>query len=259
MPATGRIYAMDVNALVDERRDPIAATRAAARFLRHNYEQLEEAWPLAITAYNHGPAGVRRAIGDTGTTDIGVIVQRYKGPAFGFASRNFYAEFLAAVEVDQYRQAYFGDLTVEKPEPTRVVPLDRSVGIEVAARLAGTDRDMVASLNPALMDPVVDGRRAIPAGYELRLPVEHSSGFAERFAQLGAEQRVMRVSSPAVGPRRASSRAVASAHRVGRGDTLSEIAQRYRVSVASLKTANRLKGKGKELRPGQVLKIPRRT
>ncbi len=263
MPATGRIYAMDVNGLIDERRDPIASTRAAARFLRHNYEQLDDEWPLAITAYNHGPAGVRRAINDTGTTDIGTIVQRYRGPAFGFASRNFYAEFLAALDVDRHREAYFGPLSVETPEPTRVVSLDRPVGIEVAARLASTERDTVASLNPALMDPVLSGRRLIPAGYDLRLPADHSTGFEERLAQFGAEQRVMRVAAPSVpsrlsvSSRRGTARAVTTAHRVGRGDTLSEIAQRYRVSVASLRTANRLKGKS--LRAGQVLKIPRRT
>jgi membrane-bound lytic murein transglycosylase D len=129
MPATGRLYAMDVNDSVDERRDPIASTRAAARFLRHNYEALEDSWPLAITAYNHGPAGIRRAISATGTTDIGVIVGRYDGPAFGFASRNFYAEFLAALDVDRHREAWFGKLDVHQPEPTRVIPLERSLGI----------------------------------------------------------------------------------------------------------------------------------
>jgi len=256
MPATGRIYAMDVNDSVDDRRDPIASTRAAARFLRHNYEALEEAWPLAITAYNHGPAGLRRAIAETGTTDIATIVARYKGPSFGFASRNFYAEFLAALDVDRHREAYFGVMSVHEPEPTRVIPLERSLGIEVAARLAGTDRTTVASLNPALMDPVVGGRRSIPAGYALRLPADRSSGFEERLAKLGAEQRVMRVASAAPW-RRSAGRGVTNAHRVGRGDTLSEIAQRYGVSVASLRTANRLKRS--EIRPGQVLKIPRRT
>jgi membrane-bound lytic murein transglycosylase D len=261
MPSTGRLYAMDVNDHVDERRDPIASTRAAARFLRHNYEALEDQWPLAITAYNHGPAGIRRAISDTGTTDIGVIVERYRGPSFGFASRNFYAEFVAALDVDRHREAYFGKLPVPSSVPTRVIPLERSLGMEVAARLAGSDRDTLASLNPALMDAVVDGRRAIPAGYALRMPAEGSSGFEERLAQYGAEQRVMRVVATRPSARRGSASrgggGVTTAHRVGRGDTLSEIAQRYGVSVASLRTANRLK-RG-DIRPGQVLKIPRRT
>src|SRR5262249_49988530 len=101
------------------------------------------------------------------------------------------------------------------------------------------------------------GRRAIPAGYDLRLPAERSSGFEERYAELGAEQRVMRVANPSVTARRSPARTVGSAHRVGRGGTLSHLAQRYRVNVASLRTANRIKGK--QIRPGQVLKIPRRT
>jgi membrane-bound lytic murein transglycosylase D len=257
MPSTGRLYAMDVNDSVDERRDPIASTRAAARFLRHNYEALDNSWPLAITAYNHGPAGMRRAINATGTSDIAVIVQRYNGAAFGFASRNFYAEFIAALDVDRHHEAWFGKLEKYTPEPTRVIPLERSLGIEVAARLAGTDRLTVAAHNPALMDAVVDGRRSIPAGYALRLPSTGSSGFEERLAQLGAEQRVMRVAATRPTTRRSASRGLTTAHRVGRGDTLSEIAQRYGVSVASLRTANRLKKS--EIRPGQVLKIPRRT
>jgi membrane-bound lytic murein transglycosylase D len=258
MPTTGRLYAMDVNGVVDERRDPIASTRAAARFLRHNHELLEGAWPLAITAYNHGPYGMRRAIRETGTTDIATIVHYYRGPSFGFASRNFYAEFLAALDVDRHRHAYFGELGVDTPDPTHVIELDHPVGIDVAARLGRTDRDTLAALNPALMDVVVAGRRSIPAGYALRLPAEHAPGFEERLADFAAEQRVVRVSAPAVASRRASRRAPASAHRVARGDTLSEIAQRYGVSVGSLRTANGLRGKA-GIRPGQMLKIPRRT
>jgi membrane-bound lytic murein transglycosylase D len=81
MPRTGRLF-MRVDTLVDERRDPIAATRGAARFLRRLHDRLGT-WPLAITAYNHGPTGVARAVRGLGTRDIGTIVSRYDGPAFG--------------------------------------------------------------------------------------------------------------------------------------------------------------------------------
>ena len=86
---TGRLY-MRVDHIVDERRDPFVASEAAARLLRSNYERLGT-WPLAITAYNHGPGGIAKAVRHLGTRDIGVIVGRYRSPSFGFASRNFYS------------------------------------------------------------------------------------------------------------------------------------------------------------------------
>src|SRR5437870_3411812 len=95
MPKTGRLF-MRVDNLVDERRDPISSTRAAARFLARVHDMLDT-WPLTITAYNHGPQGVARAVSEVGTTDIATIVRDYHGKAFGFASRNFYVEFLAAL------------------------------------------------------------------------------------------------------------------------------------------------------------------
>ncbi len=258
MPSTGRRF-LDVNDHVDERRDPIASTRAAARFLRENYERLGS-WPLAITAYNHGPGGMSRAMRETGTSDIATIVRVYNGPAFGFASRNFYAEFLAALDVDRHADAYFGATHPEERPETREHDLEQPVGIEVAARLAGTDADTLAGLNPALLSPVVTGRRHIPSGYRLRLPAQGSAGFDDRLDELVAETRVTRVATPkAPEPRARSKRngAVAT-HRVKRGQTLSGIAQRYGVSLAALKTANGLGRRG-TVKTGQVLRIPGRT
>lgn len=83
---------------VDERRDPIRSADAAARLLREHYENLGS-WPLAITAYNHGRSGVRQAVATVGSADLGEIIRLYQGPRFGFASKNFYAEFLAALDV----------------------------------------------------------------------------------------------------------------------------------------------------------------
>lgn len=96
--STARIFGLTVRGRRDDRRDPHRSTLAAARMLQHHYAELGS-WPLAITAYNHGLEGVRRAVGVVGTDDIGRIVAEYRGPRFGFASRNFYAEFLAAVDI----------------------------------------------------------------------------------------------------------------------------------------------------------------
>src|SRR5439155_1379467 len=104
--------------LVDERRDPISSTRAAARFSTRVHDMLDT-WPLTITAYNHGPDGVARAVSEVGTNDIATIVRDYHGKAFGFASRNFYVEFLAALEVERDHRTYFGDLHGEPPPRVR--------------------------------------------------------------------------------------------------------------------------------------------
>src|SRR4029453_14806897 len=88
MRGTGRRF-MKVDYVIDERLDPITSTRAAARLLRENYGILGS-WPLALTAYNHGAAGMNGAVEKVGTSRIEVIIARYDSPSFGFASRNFY-------------------------------------------------------------------------------------------------------------------------------------------------------------------------
>jgi len=255
MPATGRRF-LRVDNLVDERRDPITATRAAAQFLGHLHDALG-AWPLAITAYNHGPEGIARAVEETGSTDIATIVRDYRGAAFGFASRNFYAEFLAALDIDGDYQKYFGELPLERPLRGREHRLERSVGIETAARLAHTDREELATLNPALSAMVVGGRRPIPAGYRLRLPESGATAFASRLADVPAEPRVVRAAARSVvhKGKTAPVRTAFVTHRVRRGQTLSHIAKQHRVSVARLMSANRLR-KASTLKPGQTIKIP---
>jgi hypothetical protein len=104
-PAARRL--LHIGRRADERQDPLKATHAAARILKANHASLGS-WPLAITAYNHGPGGVARGVREVGSQDISELVSRYRGPAFGFASRNFYAEFLAALEVVSERQLHFG-------------------------------------------------------------------------------------------------------------------------------------------------------
>ena len=113
MPGTGRRF-LRIDGSVDERLDPILATRAAAQFMRENYIQLGT-WPLAIKAYNHGPAGIARAVRDIGTTDAATIIESYRGPSYKFASRNFFPEFLAALHVERNYRKYFGDLPLDPP------------------------------------------------------------------------------------------------------------------------------------------------
>jgi membrane-bound lytic murein transglycosylase D len=239
MPATGRRY-MQIGGVVDERRDPIRATRGAARYLKQN-ERLLGSWPLAITAYNHGEGGVLRAVRQTGTSDIGRIVREYRGPRFGFASRNFYAEFVAALEVERDHRTHFGELTFEAPVRTDEVRLGHAVAGKVAAQCAGASTVELAVLNPAVDGAVFHRNGNIPAGYVLRVPHGGAKAFEQRLAGVPASRRV-------ITPPRAAT------HRVAGGQTLSHIAHRYGVSVSSLQRANRLRGT--TIRVGQVLSIP---
>jgi membrane-bound lytic murein transglycosylase D len=99
MRSTGRRY-LKITRRQDERRDPLRATEGAAHLLRDNYAELGS-WPLAIVAYNHGAGGMQRAQRQIGSQAIEEILANYAGPRFGFASKNFYPEFLAALEVLQ--------------------------------------------------------------------------------------------------------------------------------------------------------------
>jgi membrane-bound lytic murein transglycosylase D len=99
----------------DERRDPVRSSAIAARHLRALHGRFGS-WPLALTAYNHGPTGVQRARAALGSDDLGAIVERYAGPGFGFASKNFYASFLAARHVLRHAPTYFPDV-----KPARMV------------------------------------------------------------------------------------------------------------------------------------------
>jgi membrane-bound lytic murein transglycosylase D len=257
MPTTGRRF-LRIDGAVDERLDPIRSTRAAARFLRENYDRLGT-WPLAIKAYNHGPAGIARAVRDVGTTDAATIIERYRGPAYKFASRNFYPEFLAALQVERNHRKYFGDLPLDPPLATDTIQLAQHTPLRTAARCAGTDRLEIAALNPSLLPTVRDGRRPIPSGYALRLP----NGTAHRFRACAdslppSEVQVARRQAPS---RRAAERAgkrtkYASAvvHRVKPGQTLSQIASLYGCSVERIRRGNKLKGS--TIRAGQLLRIP---
>jgi membrane-bound lytic murein transglycosylase D len=116
---TGKQY-MRITRYHDDRLDPITETRAAAALLRSNYEALGS-WPLAITAYNYGTGGTLAAAAEYGG-DYDRIVRSYNGPHFGFAVRNYYPEFLAALQIHQDEDKYFPDLKYSgtpQPPPVR--------------------------------------------------------------------------------------------------------------------------------------------
>ena len=188
MPSTGRLYDMRVSDAIDERRDPLIATEAAARFLKANYDRLG-AWPLAITAYNHGPGGVAEAVNTVGSRDIGDIVRSYRWKNFGFASRNFYTEFLAALDIERNHAKHFGTIEMAAPIAYDEVAVESSLSLSRAAELAGTDIDEVRALNPALGSTIRNGSSPVPPGYQLHLPTGTQSTFQERYRAWQDEER----------------------------------------------------------------------
>src|SRR5580692_10269557 len=190
MRSTGRRY-MRIDNAVDERMDPFRATEAAAQLLSYNYRLLGS-WPLAITAYNHGSEGMLRAREQLGTDDIVRVVREYHSPTFGFASRNFYVSFLAALTIAENPDKYFGALR-RGAEPQFVeVKLSTSASSAALVKTLGVERDTLRELNPALRPAVWNGQRAIPAGYVVRLPGSATQWTSDLLAQrLGAAKPVL--------------------------------------------------------------------
>ncbi len=238
--STGRLY-LNIDYVVDERLDPIRATRAAAELLRRNYERLGT-WPLAITAYNHGAAGMERAKRVLGTDDIAVIVEKYQSRIFGFASRNFYVQFLAAREIVHDYRRYFGDLQRHTPESVDRVTLPFYADINDLERYLGVDAKVIARYNPALRPPVFRGFKRIPAGYTLHLPGGTVSPDAGTWLAALPEDR------------RYDQQAASRFHTVSRGQTLSRIAQMHNTSVSTIVTLNNLRS-AHRIYPGQVLEL----
>ena len=244
MPRTGRLHGLRIDRVVDERRDPLRATRAAARYLRGAYEALGT-WPLAITSYNHGVKGIAKGVRTVGSRDIEALVTRYDGRGFGFAGRNFYVEFLAAVEIERETERYFGPIEIEPLPHTEELLLVRSLGLTEVARAAGVSREELVSHNPALGSQVVRGRARVPRGYRVRLPAESRAEFEGQMAKLKAAPAE---EPPADAP---------GVHRVRRGETLWDIARRYGTSVEALLDANEI-ADARRVMPGRRLRIPER-
>ncbi len=114
--ATGRQY-MRITRYRDDRLSPVRSTEAAAKLLRYNYDTLHD-WPLAITAYDYGTGGMAQAATLYGD-NYERVVEEYNGPHFGFAVKNYYAEFLAAAQVHRYEDKYFPGIQYESVPPPR--------------------------------------------------------------------------------------------------------------------------------------------
>ena len=196
---------------------------------------------MALTAYNHGAGGIARAVRQTGTTDIEKIIANYRGRAFGFASRNFYTQFLAVIHVENNAQAYFGDFRLDPAPSFREVVTDAYIDAEVFARSIGISLEQLEADNRALRPAIWEGNKRIPNDYPIKLR-EQAVDSGDLLALIPNDFK-FDVQTPDV------------AYVVERGDSLSVIARRFDTSVNRLVSLNQLRSRNR-IQIGQRLLLP---
>lgn len=188
MPDTARLF-MTVNNYIDERLSPLKASYGAAVLLGEN-RSLLKSWPLAITAYNHGPNGMQRAVKAVGSRDFDAILSKYHSPSFGFASRNFYSEFLAARHV--YKEDFL-DKRNSNRNPLRIdrIRLEEPISIHQILSSTPLKQEQLASYNRCLLPRAFSTHRhrPLPKGFEIIVPQEIASDIRKGIRNVSYSQR----------------------------------------------------------------------
>lgn len=242
MRGTGKLYGMKIDYTIDERRDPILATIAAAKYLSSSYQELKS-WPLAITSYNHGVYGIKRAVAQTGSRDLGYIIQNYSSKSFKFASSNFYGCFIAASDLAQNHTSYFPEIVLLSPVKYTNFTLPNYIHPDILCRYFNLSMETFESLNPAIRPVVFKQNKMLPKGVIIHLPVAFSSENA--YALLNKIPDSLKATEPER----------PQYYKVSKGDNLYSIASRLGISVNELLLENNISKKN-VIRAGQVLRIP---
>ena len=236
MIGTGKIYGLESNSLVDERRDPIKATWAAARYLKEMYAIYGD-WNLVIAAYNCGPGtinkAIRRANGETDYWKIYNLLPK--------ETRGYVPAFIAA----NYVMTYYCDhnicpMETNIPASTDTVQVNKNLHFEQIADLCNVPLDQIKSLNPQYKKQVIPGDSK---PYTLRLPIEAISNFIDK-----QDTPSTRKATTAV-----AGKGKLSYYTIKSGDTLSTIAGKYGVSVKDIQRWNGMSNT--KIAAGKRLKI----
>lgn len=166
---TAQIF-MKVNSVIDERYDPISSSQAACSLLKINYRETGD-WGLAITAYNHGLTGMVEGAKRYGRNYIEVR-KKYHSPSFQFASKNFYPEFLAAVEIMENLEKYFPGVNSSATLKMIRYKLKKPVVLPLLAKNCGIDIAILKELNPGYTYNVWKGKLPVPAGFHVNMPLK---------------------------------------------------------------------------------------
>ncbi|MDE2731080.1 MAG: LysM peptidoglycan-binding domain-containing protein [Bacteroidota bacterium] len=235
MRATGAAYGLEVNDYVDERMDPIKATRAAAKHLKDLHRTYWGDWHVALAGYNCSPRCIKRAISRAGRTTANPPSFWTMSPYLPKQTQGYIPQFIAFALIMSNPTAFGLPAASDGPEfAYDVVPVLGMLSLETIAEMVGTTKDEIQDLNPELRRGVLPPS-AEP--YPLRIPLNTFARFAEAFEQLPDSKK----RPPAT-------------HVVRRGDTLGRISSRYGTSVQTLMRTNGLRRT--VIHPGQELVVP---
>ena len=250
MLKTGKIYGLENNSLVDDRRDPIKSTWAAARYFKDLYNIYND-WTLAIAAYNCGPGNVNKAIRRAGgSTDYWTIYEYLPRE-----TRGYVPAFIAACYImNYYCEHGICPMDSELPALTDTVQVSRDVHLQQVADVCQIDIDQLRSLNPQYKKDLVPGTSKLSP---LRLPDNLIGTFLERQDSIYAHEADKYLKKRKTATIKAASGTIkskgATYHKIRNGDTLGGIAIKYGTTVRRLRELNGIKGNN--IRAGKTLRV----
>ena len=253
MYTTGKHYGLEINSFIDQRRDPVLATRAACRYLKDLYAIYGD-WTLALAAYNCGPGNVNKAIRRAGT-NVTSFWDIY--PYLPRETRGYVPSFMAATYV--YTFHFQHDLQPAEhnlPLATDTVTIRRPMHLDQVASSLDIPKEVLRSLNPQYKQDIIP---ATSKSYPLTLPLADITRYIDNEETILAKDTVylaQYLRPSRTEPARQTIALDSFTYRVKSGDTLSGIAKKHHVTVAQLMKWNNLKSANR-LRVGQTLEIYR--
>ena len=251
MLKTGKIYGLENNSLVDERRDPIKSTWAAARYLKDLYNIYKD-WNLVLAAYNCGPGNVNKAIRRAGgATDYWKIY-----PFLPKETRGYVPGFIAANYVmNYYCEHGICPMETQLPETSDTIHIHKDLNLNQVAGVCNIDIEQLRSLNPQYKKDIVPGNSK---PYILRLPNNTANQFIElqdsiyayKANQYLTKRKTVAVNENSTGKGNTGN---ATYHKIRQGDNLGKIAAKYGTTVNQLRKLNNLKGNN--ITAGKTLRI----
>ncbi len=230
IPGTGRRYGLDLNRYIDERRDPIRASEAASRYLTDLFNVFNS-WYLAMAAYNAGEGRVLGAIMRGNTRDFWELVRKKKLPR---ETRNYIPKFMAAAIIGRNPERFGFRTPRAEPYPdVEAIELPSPVRLRDISRQAGIPLDLLKKVNFHLLKGVTPPNKRT---YDVWIPIKYVASVQSSYKSL-ASKRLSKLSTKAFARRAANP----NYHTVRSGESLYSIASKYRISVAELKRANKIR------------------